>query len=357
MSSKTPDSPEVEQPNVAQQPFVDFHGRQWVFQKLIKEPGMVVNSFNCSLLLGALGSGKSTILNHLASNAHLCGGVLLGQFRCSPQTNAFDFVFSIASQLQKRIPYLQVPSRQQLADLYVHNAWKGNGFVGVGRSFQGSELTHAGTGRGSQWSNLSIEEQSELYSIDMNTMTTSDPFNYSFAGLSGGGGHAFWSGQASSQNLMPGTTTTGATGGGGGAGSSVYGALDSGQLAAAYGSKLLPKQFSTASSFDCYSDMDSGGIGLSGGVGGGTGSSMMLPSLSGAHQRAEAREDIFWRYVLEPIIDHGLNRWEDRCFLLLIDSIDIKRELCELISRHLLVLPNFLHVIVSARPGRRKGFS
>lgn len=72
-------------------------------------------------------------------------------------------------------------------------------------------------------------------------------------------------------------------------------------------------------------------------------------------QRKASRtdNDIFWTHFLFPLIEHGLNRWENERFLVFIDSVDLKDEIFELIVRHLNLIPKYLFLILTARPKRQ----
>lgn len=332
-----------------------FFGREWAFQKLIREPGMVINSLNCSLVLADVGGGKSSLLHHIRHNPHLCSGTLLAYFQCSRSTSAFDFVFSVASQLQSKIPYLQVPSREQLAQLYHFH----HGPRTIARSDATDEPSVA-----SQCSVRSIIDRSDMDSIDLLTTTTSasDRFHSST--------YSFPLAPASSATL-----NTPAAAHNPAPTSSVHYSRFSNVSPLSPSCSPVPvnrcspnfyrppaARNSPGSSPDAGSVESGNTCTLSTAAAyviTGTSNAALHSSsvLSSQSRRHDVREDVFWRYVLEPIIDHGLNRWEDQCFLLLIDSIDDQPEICELLSRHLLLLPNFLHVIVTARSTRRKGFS
>lgn len=56
----------------------------------------------------------------------------------------------------------------------------------------------------------------------------------------------------------------------------------------------------------------------------------------------------------QQIDRHQLNR---RRLLLLIDSIDLRPDICDLISTNLLSFPSWLHVIITARPKRYRGIT
>lgn len=70
-------------------------------------------------------------------------------------------------------------------------------------------------------------------------------------------------------------------------------------------------------------------------------------------RKAKTQSDIFWDYFLFPLIEHGLNRWEEERYLVLIDSVDLKTEIFELIVKHLHLIPKYLFLILSARPKRQ----
>lgn len=70
-------------------------------------------------------------------------------------------------------------------------------------------------------------------------------------------------------------------------------------------------------------------------------------------RKAKTQSDIFWTHFLFPLIEHGLNRWEDERFLIFIDSVDLKTEIFELIVKHLHLIPKYLFLILSARPKRQ----
>lgn len=63
--------------------------------------------------------------------------------------------------------------------------------------------------------------------------------------------------------------------------------------------------------------------------------------------------DIFWNHFLFPLIEHGLNRWEQERYLVFVDSADLNAEIFELIVRHLHLIPKYLFLILSARPKRQ----
>jgi hypothetical protein len=330
-----------------------FFGREWAFQKLIREPGMVINSLNCSLVLAAVGCGKSALLQHVQQNPQLCSGQLLAYFCCSPTTNAFDFVFSVASQLQTKIPYLQVPSRKQLSQLYHYN--HGAGSV---EPVDSNEPTIA-----SQCSVRSTIDRLDLESIDLlTTTTTSDRFMGSTSSFPVGSPVPAAISSHSTFALTPSSPLPHSSHLSRQSNVSQMSPMSWSPIPPAMHSNRHPVRgirISPGSSADGGASVESGGTCTISTAAAyathTTGSSAQLTSYSRNHRRHDIREDVFWRYVLEPIIDHGLNRWEDQCFLLLIDSIDEQPEICELLSRHLLLLPNYLHVIVTARPARRKG--
>lgn len=285
-------------------------GREWVFLKLIKEPGMVISTLNSTLLLGGPGSGKTALMRHIGHNPNLCNGNLLGQFYCDQKSTAFDLVFSLASQLQKRIPYLRVPTMQQLAESHV----SGNLSQSSSRSLGGGTTRSLASSEPATSPNPFFQWQSMDERSD--NLLCADYWNTGMAS------------ELSRSDLAP----------------SLLGQPASpqpmGNLSPSRNAML--KQLGKSSSFDA-SSMDSSALLLE---------SHALPLVS---DEPEPCEDIFWRFVLEPVIDHGLNRWEDRCFFIIIDSVDLRRDIYELISRHLRILPNFIHLILSARFNRRKG--
>lgn len=70
-------------------------------------------------------------------------------------------------------------------------------------------------------------------------------------------------------------------------------------------------------------------------------------------RKAKTENDIFWTYFLFPLIEFGANRWENEKYLLIIDSVDLKTEIYELICKHLHFIPKFLYLILTARPKRQ----
>ena len=70
-------------------------------------------------------------------------------------------------------------------------------------------------------------------------------------------------------------------------------------------------------------------------------------------RKAKTQSDIFWNHFLFPLIEHGLNRWEEDRYLVLIDSVDLKTEIFELIVKHLHLIPKYLFLVLSARPNRQ----
>ena len=68
-------------------------------------------------------------------------------------------------------------------------------------------------------------------------------------------------------------------------------------------------------------------------------------------------DDLFRQAVLFPLIEAKNIEKEVQRYLIVIDSIDTNGEVCQLIANHMHLLPKWVHLIVSARPKRRKGFT
>ena len=68
---------------------------------------------------------------------------------------------------------------------------------------------------------------------------------------------------------------------------------------------------------------------------------------------ARTQDDIFWNHFLFPLIEYGLNRWDNERFFLFIDSIDLNEEIFNLIIKHLDLIPKYLFLILTARPNRQ----
>ena len=52
-----------------------------------------------------------------------------------------------------------------------------------------------------------------------------------------------------------------------------------------------------------------------------------------------------------------LNSFQSKRFLLIIDSIDLRPDICDLISSNLHAFPSWLHVVITARPKRYRGIT
>lgn len=70
-------------------------------------------------------------------------------------------------------------------------------------------------------------------------------------------------------------------------------------------------------------------------------------------KQKKTKTDIFWNYVLFPLIEHGLNRWDNERYIIFIDSIDLKNEILDLIVKYFELIPKFLIFILTATPKRR----
>ena len=68
-------------------------------------------------------------------------------------------------------------------------------------------------------------------------------------------------------------------------------------------------------------------------------------------------DDLFRKSVLFPLLEAKNVEKEVQRYLIVIDSIDTNAEICQLVANHIHLLPKWLHLIVSARPKRRKGFT
>lgn len=68
-------------------------------------------------------------------------------------------------------------------------------------------------------------------------------------------------------------------------------------------------------------------------------------------------DDLFRKSVLFPLLEAKNVEKEVQRYLIVIDSIDTNADICQLIANQMHLLPKWLHLIVSARPKRRKGFT
>lgn len=70
-----------------------------------------------------------------------------------------------------------------------------------------------------------------------------------------------------------------------------------------------------------------------------------------------AVDDLFRQAVLFPLLEAKNIDKEAQRYLIVIDSIDTNAEVCQLIANQMHLLPKWVHLVVSARPKRRKGFT
>ncbi|RWS14623.1 ankyrin repeat domain containing protein 25-like protein [Dinothrombium tinctorium] len=67
-------------------------------------------------------------------------------------------------------------------------------------------------------------------------------------------------------------------------------------------------------------------------------------------------DDMFRQLILFPLLESD-NVPDEQRYLIVIDAVDLKKDICEMISHHIHILPKWLHLIVTARSKRRKGFT
>ncbi|RWS25067.1 Ankyrin repeat domain-containing protein 50-like protein [Leptotrombidium deliense] len=67
-------------------------------------------------------------------------------------------------------------------------------------------------------------------------------------------------------------------------------------------------------------------------------------------------DDLFRQLILYPLLECDKITDEHR-HLIVVDSVDINKDICEIVSHHIHILPKWIHVIVTARSKRRKGFT
>jgi ankyrin repeat protein len=67
-------------------------------------------------------------------------------------------------------------------------------------------------------------------------------------------------------------------------------------------------------------------------------------------------DDIFRNSILFPLLE-AKNVSAEQRYIIVIDSIDTNGDICHLIANHIHLLPKWLHLIISARPKRRRAFT
>lgn len=75
------------------------------------------------------------------------------------------------------------------------------------------------------------------------------------------------------------------------------------------------------------------------------------------NEENDTSDQLFQQSVLFPLLESQLINTEEQRYVIVIDSIDMNIDICQLISNHIHLLPKWLHLIVSARPKRLKGFT
>ncbi|CAG2159659.1 unnamed protein product [Oppiella nova] len=68
-------------------------------------------------------------------------------------------------------------------------------------------------------------------------------------------------------------------------------------------------------------------------------------------------DDLFRKSILFPLLEVKNKEREEFRHIIVIDSIDTNADICQLIADHMHLMPKWIHLIVSARPKRRKGFT
>ncbi|XP_054160187.1 ankyrin repeat domain-containing protein 50-like [Oppia nitens] len=68
-------------------------------------------------------------------------------------------------------------------------------------------------------------------------------------------------------------------------------------------------------------------------------------------------DDLFQKCILFPLLEAKNMEKDQQRYIIVLDSIDTNADICQLISNHMHLLPKWLHIIISARPKRRKGFT